>query len=284
LPRDPADARITLPLPHCLVSLIDDVEIPAEKPGRLVRLAAREGTYVETGAGLAAIDDVQAGHQAEAARADLIAARAKAESDLEVVYAIATHRTAQAELNIAETANANHANTVALVEVEKLRLAAEQARIKIGVSRFEHNVRGLESESFAAKSRLADADLAKHRISAPLPGEVVEVFAQEGEWLEAGKPILRMVRLDRLRVEGFIRFDALAPADVIGRPVIAKIVAAEGRTAAFEGRVTFVSPLVEPGGEYRIWAEVENRRERGQWLLRPGLEAELAIQMVGDRN
>jgi multidrug efflux pump subunit AcrA (membrane-fusion protein) len=282
LPATAVPKTARLHLSHCLVSLIDDVEVPAEKAGVLRKLAAREGSYLEAGAPLAWIDDVQAKDTLAAARADHDAAQARAHSDLEIEYAVATHRTAEAEYNIAQTANAQTPNTVALVEVEKLRLAAEQARIKIGVSRFEHDVLGIEAGGFAAKVRLAESDLTRHGIVAPLAGEVVETFFREGEWIEPGKPVVRLVRLDRLRVEGFVKFDELAPADVIGRPVRAVIKIAGNRTQTFTGKVTFVNPLVEPGGEYRVWAEVDNRRERGQWQLRPGLEADVAVLIGTD--
>lgn len=271
--QSPAVVRLS----HCLVSLIDDVEVPAEKAGVLTSLPVKEGDYLEQGASVATIDDVQARHALDSARADHAAAAARAESELEIEYAVATHRTADAEYKIALSANAKQPNTVAAVEAERLRLAAEQARIKIGVTQFEQQLRGIEAGGFGSKAELAAADLARHVICAPLAGEAVEVYFRTGEWVEAGKPIARLVRLDRLRVEGFVRFDELAPADVLHRPVRATIAVAGGRNETFTGRVTFVSPLIQPGGEYRIWAEVDNRRTGDQWLLRPGLEAELEL-------
>lgn len=279
LPSPTVPQSHSVQLEHCLVSLIDDVEVPAEKAGVLKTIAAKEGDYLEQNAAIAVIDDEQAKHQVDATKADHAAAQSRADSDLEVEYAVATHRTAEAEFRTATTANASLANTVAVVEVEKLRLAAEQARIKIGVSRLDRLVRGSEARSFEAKANLAAADLEAHHIAAPLAGEVVEVFFRRGEWVEPGKPILRLVRLDRLRVEGFVRFDQHAPVDVINRSVRATIVNSGGQTETFVGKVTFVSPLVQPGGEYRIWAEVENRRVRDQWLLRPGLEAAMTIEL-----
>jgi macrolide-specific efflux system membrane fusion protein len=264
-------------LPHCLVSLIDDVEVPAEKPGVLTALSVKEGDYLAKGAAIGLIDDRQAEQQHLAARADLAAARARAESELEIEYAVATHRTAEAEYQIALSANAKQPNTVAAVEAERLRLAAEQARIKIGVTRFEQGVRALEADGFAAKANLAETDLFRHRLTAPVAGEVVEIYFRTGEWVEPGKPVVHLVRLDRLRIEGFVRFDELAPGDVLDRSVRATITVAGGKTESFAGTVTFVSPLVQPGGEYRIWAEVENRRVGEQWLLRPGLEADLEL-------
>ena len=46
-----------------------------------------------------------------------------------------------------------------------------------------------------------------------------------------------------------------------------------------DGKIVFVSPLVQPGGEYLVWAEVENKQENGHWLLRPGLTATMTIQL-----
>lgn len=265
-------------LSHCLVSLIDDVEVPAEKPGVLTLLAVKEGDYLAKDATIALVDDRQAKNQLDSAKADHAAAAAKAESLLETEYAIATHRTADAEYKIALSANAKQPNTVAAVEAERLRLAAEQARIKIGVTEFERSVRGIEAVGFAAKARLVESDLDRHRLEAPVAGEVVEIFYRPGEWVEPGKPVVHLVRLDRLRIEGFVRFDTVAPGDILNRAVRATINVAGGRTESFEGTVTFVSPIVQPGGEYRIWAEVDNRRDGEQWMLRPGLEAELEVK------
>jgi hypothetical protein len=39
----------------------------------------------------------------------------------------------------------------------------------------------------------------------------------------------------------------------------------------------YVSPLVESGNTFRIWAEVANEQEDDQWLLRPGQTAQMTI-------
>lgn len=264
-------------LSHCLVSLIDDVDVPAEKPGVLTVLSVKEGDYLAKDALIGKIDDRYALQQLESAKSDHAAALVKADSGLETDYAVATHRTAQAEHQVALSANAKQPNTVSAVETERLRLAAEQARIKISVTEYERSVKGIEAAGFAAKAQLAHTDLARHRLQAPVAGEVVEIFYRPGEWVEPGKPIVHLVRLDRLRIEGFVRFDALAPGDVLNRKVRATIAVAGDKTESFDGVVTFVSPIIQPGGEYRIWAEVENRQVGDQWLLRPGLEADLDL-------
>jgi hypothetical protein len=54
---------------------------------------------------------------------------------------------------------------------------------------------------------------------------------------------------------------------------------ADDRKETFAGRIVFMSPLVESGGDYRVFAEVENRQApgSGQWLLRAGQTARMTI-------
>jgi macrolide-specific efflux system membrane fusion protein len=273
--QQPAPTAVRLE--HCLVSLIDDVEIPAERAGVLTSLAVKEGDQLEKDSPVATVDAEQARFQHESSLADAAGAKTKADSQLEIDYAVATHRTAEAEYQIALSANQKQPGAVSVVELEKLRLAAEQAKIKIDVTRLESIVRGSEHRGFTAKANLAEVDIVSREIRSPIAGEVVEVPLRTGEWVEPGKPVVRIVRLDRLRVEGFVKFSELAPGDVLHRPVQVTVDFAGGRVETFAGQVTFVSPLVQPGGEYRIWAEVDNRRDGDQWLLRPGLDVRMDL-------
>jgi len=278
----PAGPAAAVSLEHCLVSLIDDVEIPAERAGVLTSLAVKEGDQLVRDAVIGTVDAEQARFQHEASLADAAGSKTKADSRLEIDYAVATHRTAEAEYRIALSANQKQPGAVSVVELEKLRLAAEQAKIKIDVTRLETVVRGTEQRGFDAKARLAEVDVVSREIRSPLAGEVVEVPLRAGEWVEPGKPVIRIVRLDRLRVEGFVKFSDLAPGQVLHRSVHVTVDFAGGRVETFAGRVTFVSPLVQPGGEYRIWAEVDNRRDGDRWLLLPGLDVRMDLLATGE--
>jgi multidrug resistance efflux pump len=117
------------------------------------------------------------------------------------------------------------------------------------------------------------------RVDRAADGEVVEVFYRTGEWVEPGKTVFRVVRLDRLRIEGFVPFGDVHPDALVDRPVEVSVRFAGDRRESFSGKIQFVSPLVQPGGEYRIWAEVENRLRGERWLLKPGVEAEMRIAL-----
>jgi multidrug efflux pump subunit AcrA (membrane-fusion protein) len=61
--------------------------------------------------------------------------------------------------------------------------------------------------------------------------------------------------------------------------VTVEVTLADDRKEKVEGRISFVSPLVESGGDYRVFAEVPNRKTPGsdEWLLRAGQTATMTI-------
>lgn len=264
-------------LQHCLVTAIDDIQVPALRTGRLAKLQTKEGARVVAGELLAQIDDEESKLQLQAAAAEKAAAHKKADSPLEEKFAEATHDVSVAEHEAALEANEKFANSVSDIEVLKLELATKQASLRVDLSRFNRDVQIVELGTADAKAALAQADVRLRRIEAPLAGEVAEIFARPGEWVESGAPVARVVRVDRLRVEGFIKVRDVLPGDVFGKPAKVVVELADGKRFTFDGAITFVSPVIDAGSQYRIWAEVENRQEHGQWLLRPGMQAEMTI-------
>jgi len=273
---EPAAPSPTL-LKHCLVTAIDDVQVPALRSGQLTAVDAGEGARVEKNAVVARLNDAEAQMQLRSANAERDAAAARAKSDIEIRYAEATHAVSAAEHRMSAEANAKQPNSVSLVELERLRLAAEQAALKIEVGKFDREVRRTETGVTEAKAQLAANDVEQRKIRAPIGGEIAEYYVRAGEWVEAGRPVLRVVRLDRLRVEGFVHTRDFLPGEIIGRTGTVRVELARGQKREFPCRVTFVSPLIQAGGDYRIWAEVDNRSEQEQWLLRPGLQAEMLL-------
>jgi len=104
---------------------------------------------------------------------------------------------------------------------------------------------------------------------------------EKGEWVAAGESVIQVVRVDRLRVEGFLSATEFGPEEIAGRPVLVEVQFAGGRSARFSGNVVFISPLVQAGNKYRVRAEVENRAENGHPLLRPGMSATMTIPLNG---
>jgi multidrug efflux pump subunit AcrA (membrane-fusion protein) len=119
----------------------------------------------------------------------------------------------------------------------------------------------------------------RRQITSPLDGEVVEVKKNAGEWVQAGETVAHVVRLDRLRIQGFLYATEFEHGEIAGRPVSVTVQLARGHQETFSGKVVFVDPLIAARGRFRVRAEVTNRQANGQWLLLPGLNAEMTIQL-----
>jgi macrolide-specific efflux system membrane fusion protein len=164
--------------------------------------------------------------------------------------------------------------SISETEVDRLRLAAQKAALAVEQAEFE-----LQAAQDACRLRQAELELATHhverrKIIAPLSGMVVEVNRRRGEWVEPSETVFRVLRLDRLRAEGFLHADQLREA-LIGRPVVLRTSFPGNQQAEFPGTLVFVSPEMSPvNGQTRMWAEIENPK----LLLRPGMRGSLLIQ------
>lgn len=275
----PAPVR-EVKLTHCLVSLIEDVQVPAREAGALMSMNVVEGQYVTAGQLLAQIDDQQPKLDKLAAELERDAAMAKALDDIEVRYAEAAFEVASAELERAVSIDRKSPGGVTQQEIQKLRLAKHRDELQIERSKLERRVAKMNADVHQAAVQSAGHAVARRQIVSPLAGVVVNILHEKGEWVAAGEPVLQVVRIDRLRVEGFLNATEVGPEEVAGRPVAVDVQMVGGKTVRFTGDVVFISPLVQAGDKYRVRAEVENRTDGGSPLLRPGMTATMAIGLT----
>ncbi|MCE9556493.1 MAG: HlyD family efflux transporter periplasmic adaptor subunit [Planctomycetes bacterium] len=268
-------------LENCFVMLVEEADIPAQEAGVLAELKVAEGTEVRAGDLLAKIDDRRAEIDKRLAADQYASAREKADNDINFRYATAAADVAEAAYQAALDANRRVANSVASSEVRKLKLEHRRAVLQIEQSRLERSTMGHEAQEAAAKLEAADDNLRRRKITSPLDGVVVDVRRHVGEWVQPGDVVLHVVRLDRLRVEGFIKAADAPSSRIRGRDVTVTVeLAGKAGKERHEvtGKVVFVSPLLQTGGDYRVWAEVNNRQQDGQWLLQPGQPVSMRVQ------
>lgn len=270
---DFARAAEPLRLENAVVTLIEQVDVPARSPGVLAELNVREGDRVVRGQQAGRIDDAEARLKAEHVELELLAARAEAANELKMFAAQKGAEAARAELQRAVDSQAKYDKSISQTELARLRLSAEKGELESRQARHEIDVakvalRVKENETAAAKQAIE-----RHKLSMPLDGVVVEVRRRVGEWVEPGMPVLRVVRMDRLRVEAFLEADRV-PATLAGGKAELKLTSPAGNGRVYEGRITFVSPEVNPvNGQVRIIAEVDNP----DGTLRPGVPGVLVV-------
>jgi len=269
----------TTELQGCLVSLIEEVKVPAEEEGRLVALEAREGLQVEAETLLGLVDDTMARMQQKVAKADHDVAELQADTDVQIEVATKASQVTQAEYEQAIDANKQARGALSLAEVRRRWFAWDRSKSEIKKARMDKEVAKLTAIGKAAELEAAGAGIERRRIKAPIDGVIIEVFHHVGEWVSPGEPVFHLVRMNRLRVEGFLNAEQFDPGDVVGHATKVKVRLAHGE-ATFDGKIVFAHPLVDAKGEFKVWAEVDNRQDRaGQWLLRPGLTANMTIDL-----
>jgi multidrug efflux pump subunit AcrA (membrane-fusion protein) len=266
-------------LTHCLVSLIEDIQAPALEAGALTAVEVSEGQHVTAGQVIARIDDRQPTLQKVAAQLERDAAVAKAQDDIEVRYAQAALAVAGADLDRALAIERRNAGAVTPQEVQKLRLAKRRDELQIDRSKLELHVAKMNADVQQAAVDAADEAVARRQIVSPIDGVVVTLFHERGEWVNAGEPVAQIVRIDRLRVEGFLDASHISPADIAEQPVVVEVSLANQQKVPFAGQVVYISPIVQAGNKYRVRAEVENRTAKGHPLLRPGMAASMTIAL-----
>jgi len=266
-------------LERCLVSLVEEAKVPAREAGVLFELVAREGDVVARGDVIAKIDDNQPQMERRKAKAEHEQAVAKAESDVDVRYAVAAEKVAQIEYEKAAESDRKVPGSVTRVELNRLQLNEQKSELQIEQAQLERKLAELAAAAKGVEVEAAENAIERRLITSPLAGIVVQVFPHQGEWMQPGDPLARVVRADKLRVEGYVDSTRWNPEQVRDRPVTAEVVLADNRREKFAGRIVFTSPIVESGGDYRVFAEVENRQAEGtqQWLLRAGQTATLVI-------
>ncbi|WP_166820116.1 efflux RND transporter periplasmic adaptor subunit [Thalassoroseus pseudoceratinae] len=268
------ESNTEIVIPDAQVSLIEQVEVPAQESGVLSTIIAREGMTIREGQVIGQIDDAESQLEKRRAEIEMDIAQRDARNDVRVRLASKTAEVRKAELARSEEAADRVHNVVSKTELEKLRLEVQRSQLEIEQAKHDLDLAELNFQLKQNEHAQAARSVERRRITAPLDSFVVEVNKRRGEWVKPGDIVCRLLRLDRLRVKGIVRL-----ADVLnnptGQPVVLEVTLASGEVRKYPGKVVFVSPEVNAvnGDELELWAEVENTDQN----LRPGMTGRLII-------
>ena len=107
-----------------------------------------------------------------------------------------------------------------LLDWHKMELSIEKAKKDQIVAR-------LEAKMAEAELRTAEANIERRQIVAPswfdreghpLDAVVVELNQHVGQWVQIGEPVMRLVRMGRLRVNGVLDAKQYRPSEIQGSP------------------------------------------------------------------
>lgn len=251
----------------------DEATLSVKTPGRLSAITVDLGSVVRRGQVLARVEEQDYRLRIQQAEAALQQARArlglKPEDTDERVDAEQTGTVRQARA-LLEEARQNRERVATLVEqgvVARAEFERADSAHKVALSRYQDAVEEIRNRQALLAQRRTELALARQAltdtiIAAPFDGIVQEKRASVGEYLNAGAPVVTIVRVNPLR------FRAEVPEREAGQVRAGQQVrvTVDGDPAAHLGRVVRISPAINQQNRILIVeAEINNRGG-----LRPG--------------
>ena len=259
------------------IDVIDQVRVPAQEEGVLKRVIAQRGQEVAAGEILAEVDDTLIQLQAHVAGQELKVAKQRFDDDVSIRYAQKAADVYRADYIRLLQANQREPGVVPEAEIQLAKLRWEQYVLQAEKSEYERIIAGLEMNVSKAKLDAAEEHIKRSKIPAPWDGVVAESIRFEGDWVKPGDQILRMIRVNRVRVISAVKIAEHRPQDINGQPVTVRV-DLPGGPETFEGTITNCASLVETNNEFLVWADLDNRKKNGSWILLPGMWATMTIE------
>jgi len=256
-----------------LLELIEQADVPARDPGVIEAISVKEGDVVKKGESLVQLDTVEMRLDVGRAELELSIAQQEAKNDVDVRFAEKSLEVVSAELQRALDSVEDYPKSVSATELDRLRLTVERTRLEIEQAKHVLVVAELTAQLAKNSLETASSKLDRQTVRAPIDGVVVQVYRRNGEWVEPGQQVVRILRMDRLRVECFVNNSDM---DVfpVGSRVKLLVELGGGSAKEFAGKLVYVSPEVDPvNKQVRVWAEVDNPNMQ----LKPGMSGVMLI-------
>jgi macrolide-specific efflux system membrane fusion protein len=276
---NPEQSRVPNRIRDCLLKASDEVQLPAQEAGVLVELLAKEGLEVLKNQPLGRVDDSQPRLQKKAAEAERMVSAEKGKSTINERYSLKAADVSKQKWLKSEKSNVDAPGSVSQIEIMENKLLYEKALLEYERAQEERKIETLTTAAKDVDVEAAEDSIRRRQLVAPINGTIVEITPHVGEWLKPGDPVLKIVNMEILKIEGFVNIEHIRPDKLRNRTVDAYVDVGEKLPLKVNAIITFVSPVVEAGGDYRIKAEIVNGKnpQTGDWYLKPGENAELVL-------
>jgi multidrug efflux pump subunit AcrA (membrane-fusion protein) len=267
-------------LEKCTVKVKEELFLPAKDAGHLVNLGVELGDIVKQNDILAQIDDSEAVAAQKVAEAQWHVAELNAGegSKIQIEFAQDAANLAENEYRKLQQVARERAVTEWDLERAKLEWVKSQAQVKVRV--LEKSLAEHEITAKGAELEAANKAVERRQLKAPFDGIVVERFRRQGEWVQAGEPILRLMNFQTMVVSGKVSSDLYRRQDVAGKQVTVEVQLARGERLEFPGKITYVSPITDSlNQEFAVEAEVANQVAGNHWLLPHGETVRMTIHV-----
>ncbi len=269
---DALGAAAEISVSNAVLKTIESTTVASQVSGIISNFSAKEGMSVTQGQPLGKVHDEALRLELARLKTATEIAKKKHASDIDKRLAAKSQAVAENEYQRAIQANARVRDTYPLNEIDRLKLISDRAKLEIERTNYMTEMAALDIAQTEHEYRKSYEVYSRHQIVAPVSGVITSVEKKVGEWVEPGTDLFRIVRLDRLRIEGFI--NAVQAVDKLeGRD--ARVTVVMGNTThETTGKVVFISPDVNSiNSLVRVYLEIDNSKNQ----LRPGLQVKANI-------
>ena len=242
----------------------DYVDVATAEPGQLESLGAAKGDAIAAGTPLFALEAAREAAAVRQAQEQLATARAQLQdlrqgkrppeldvvrAQLEQARAEATRAAAERERDAAQFASGG----IAQAQLDRSQAAADAAAARVRELERQLDVAQLparadqiaaqEAQTAAAQAALDQAAwrLGQKTVAAPVAGQVFDVLYQPGEWVAAGRPVVRLLPPGNVKIRFFVPEMALG-ALAVGQTLAVRC---DGCADEIPAKITYISPEAE---------------------------------------
>lgn len=258
----------------------DQATISAKVPGRVRKIYVDLGSQVRQGQVIADLEPRDAQLRLEQSQAALAQARARlglppqGEDDHVDIEQTGTVRQARAMLDESTLKRERAAKLLAQGVISRAEVDTAEAEYKVALSRYQDAIEEIRNRQALLVQRRSEVELAKQQLTdmsirAAFDGVVEEKITSPGEYLAAGAAVVRIVKMNPLRLRAEVP-ERESQNVKVGQEVRVSV---EGDPNIYTGRIARLSPSITAENRVLIVeAEVANNGR-----LRPGSFARAEI-------
>jgi len=259
---------------RCPVFTLESIELPSQESGVIASLEVTENDNVVANQIIAKLDAKVAELEKGVAGLQSQVATAEANDESEIRLAEAFMQEAQLQVDIYEEM-ASKGNSGEF-DLRQKQLALAQTKVRITQARASKQQKDLRAKLAQASVYLGQQKADRLILRSPIAGTVVKIEHRPGEWVQAGTTLVKIIRLDELRVDCFVDINQLDPSNLVQQPVSVFVNRGQSENQ-FVGKITSFDPDVSSTGSVRVHATIQNQKSGDHWLLLPGMTVRMQL-------
>lgn len=220
-----------------------EIIVSAEATGRILCFDVEEGSTVEAGNIVGAIDSIQLHLQ----RRQLIAQQSallSSRPDVKKQVASIREEIAKQKSELARVENMLRDGAATQKQYDDIgaHIRILEGKLEAALSTLDKNTSSINGNSVAIEAQIAALDdrIAKCRINSPVSGTLLVKYAQAGELASLGKPLMKVANLNEIFLRAYFTSEQLADI-TLGDTVTVIADFGGDERYSYEGRITWIA-------------------------------------------